>query len=214
LARERNVKKGSWNKKKWYPVKVPKMFGDKIVAETPALKEKHLIGRIIEIPLNELTGSFKHFKTKVFLRVTEIKDGAVQTEYYGQEQASDVISRLVRKWSSRIDLVEDIKTKDKVMLRIKVLTITRRRVNTSVKSAIRAKIREEVIKEVQKKTLEELITDINNNTTQKTISKNISSIYPIKSVEIRKIEILKKKKNGSKKEEKPQEKASKEENKP
>ncbi len=191
--RDKSAKRNIWSKKKWYKVKAPKMFDEKVVTETPALKDQNVLDRVIEIPLNELTGSFRHFKTKVYLRVVSVKDGVALTDYFGQELTGDMVSRLVRRWSSRIDLIKDLKTKDDRFIRMKFMVLTTNRVNSSVKSAIRRKLDEEIDSLIPKKTLEQVVDLVNSQKLQKDLISPLSKLYPIRAVEIRRIQMLKKK---------------------
>ncbi len=189
-TRDKGAKKDTWAKKKWMVVKAPVIFGDRVIAETPIIKDAHAEGRILEIPMSEVTGNFKHFRSKIKLRVTGVSENGANTEYVGHEVVRDQILRSVRRWSSRIDSIDDAKTKDNKKLRIKTLILTRRRVNTSVKDEIR-KLASSMVHDIAKDTTkDQIIFDINENKIQRQISIAASKIYPIKFVEIRKTELL------------------------
>jgi len=161
-----------------------------VIAETPAIKDQHIVGRVLEVPMSEVTGNFKHFRSKSKVKITGVTEDGAQTEYVGHEVVRDQVLRAVRRWSSRIDSVDDIKTKDGINLRVKSITITRRRVNTSVKDGIRTLVSSLVADLAKTHTKDQLLLDINDRKIQMGISKAASKIYPIKSVEIRKTEIL------------------------
>ncbi|MCK4550347.1 MAG: 30S ribosomal protein S3ae [Candidatus Aenigmarchaeota archaeon] len=189
-TRDKGAKKDTWAKKKWMAVKAPAIFGDRVIAETPIIKDAHAEGRVLEIPMSEITGNFKHFRSKIKVRITGVSENGANTEYVGHEVVRDQILRSVRRWSSRIDSIDDAKTKDNKKLRIKTLVLTRRRVNTSVKDEIR-KLTSSIVHDIAKATTkDQIIFDINENKIQKQISIAASKIYPIKFVEIRKTELL------------------------
>ena len=73
------------------------------------------------------------------------------------------------------------------------MVITRRRVNTSIKSKIRAKLTEEITNQLKGKTLEDIINMVNNQTIQKSLIEPLSKIYPVRAIEFRRIDMLKKK---------------------
>lgn len=184
------TKKEAWAKKGWYSVVSPEFLGKKVVAETPSSKESDLIGRTVTVPLNEITGNMHHYQTEIRLKISKISGQDALTEYYGQELGRDVLSRIIRKWSSRIDAVQAIETKDGRKLRIKALIISARRVKTSIQSSVRTTVFKIIKNYAKDKSMEEIVLDVNNGKLQKLISDNIKSIYPTRAVEIRRIEVL------------------------
>ncbi|NOQ55598.1 MAG: 30S ribosomal protein S3ae [Nanohaloarchaea archaeon] len=177
--------------KTWYSIVSPKQFGEKEIAKTLALDSKNIIGRKVSLPLSDITGDFKHFHTMITLKINEVKDLKAYTEYNGQNLISDKIARMVNRWKSRIDAVSDISTKDDHKLRIKVIVITRRRVNTTIKSEIRKAVFAETEKYCKGHDMETIVSDIFSNKLQKALFHGAKNIYPLQSVEIRKTEVLK-----------------------
>lgn len=184
------TKKDTWSKKKWYSIMAPEFLGGKKVAETLSLKDKTLIGRVLVLPLSEITGSFRDFKVKVKMRITEVRDNEAHTEYVGQELLRDQILRTIRRWSSRIDSNDKVKLKDSKDYRIKSLTVTRRRVKTSVKDEIRHAVSDGIKEYAGSRSTDQIVMDVNSSKLQKTIENNVKKIYPIRAVEIRMIEKL------------------------
>ena len=182
------VKKDTWSKKKWYTIMSPEFLGGKEIADTLALKEKDVIGRSIVLPLSELTGNFRDFKVKVSLRVKSVKGNEAHTEYVGQELLRDQILRVIRRWSSRIDSVDDITLKDSAKFRIKSLTVSARRINTSTKDEIRHAVSRGIKEYVSARTTDQVVGDINCSKLQKTIVANVRKIYPIRTIEVRMIQ--------------------------
>lgn len=167
----------------------PKVFGGKQVGQAVASKMQELEGRMLEVPLSDLTGNFKHFTTKVNLKIAGKVEGGLSTEYVGQELMRDQVSRNVRRWSSRIDGIQDIVLKDGKEMRVKSLIITARRVNTAIKKELRAEAFKELQDYLSQKTLDEVVEDVTNNKIQGILEGNLKKIYPVKSVNIRKIEV-------------------------
>ncbi len=182
------IKRDSWSKKKWYAIMAPEFLGSKQIADTLALKDNNLIGRVIVLPLSEFTGNFRDFKVKVKLKIKDVKGTEAHTEYVGQEMLRDQILRTIRRWSSRVDSIDDIKLKDDSRFRIKSLTVTRRRVNTSVKGDIRHAVSSGIKDYVAARATEQMVEDINSSKMQKIISSNVKKIYPVRTVEVRMIQ--------------------------
>ena len=177
--------------KTWYPVMLPKIFGGTQIAETLSLDSKNIVGRKINTVLSDVTGDIKHFHTTVTLRIKDVTEGKAYTEYNGQNLISDKIARMVNRWRSRIDSVDDISTKDGHKLRIKTIVITRQRVNTTTKADIRKIVSSETVKYCTDKSLESIVNDIFSGKLQKHVFLSAKKVYPLKSVEVRKTEILK-----------------------
>ncbi len=177
--------------KTWYSILSPESMGAKKITDTLSTDVKNLVGRTINVTLSDITGDFKHFHTTVKLKVKNVEDKKAITEYHGQSLITDKIARMVSRWKSRIDSIDDVKTKDGHVLRIKSLTISRRRVNTSVKSDLRNAVSKEITEYCKDKKLEEIVTDIFDNNLQKQVFHNVKGIYPLQGVEIRMTEVLK-----------------------
>jgi small subunit ribosomal protein S3Ae len=84
----------------------------------------------------------------------------------------------------------DAVTEDGYLVRIKPLIITQKRVQTSVKQAIRSKTREVVRGFIAKSTYDGLQVAMLDGSLESNIQNSIKSIYPCKSVVIRKSQLL------------------------
>lgn len=177
-------------KKAWYALVAPEMFKSKEIGHTPASDPRLLEGRVISVNMSELTGDFRHFQTAVMLRVARVSGGKALTVYHGQKLSDDRVARIVSRWSSRIDAVTDCTSKDGVRMRVKTLLVTSRRVSTSVKNSLRASLAEETRKFFQARTIKQAVSEVSMNKPQKAINKKLSRIYPVRTVEVRKIEVL------------------------
>jgi len=182
----------SVKKKVWYPLLSPISFGSREIAQSVASKPEELEGRVLEMPLSELTGNMKHFSTKVYLKVAgkSTEKSGLATRYVGQEMMRDQVERSVRRWSSRIDAVQDITLKDGTKMRVKSLIITGRRSDTSVKAQIRAIVFKQIEDAFKSRTLDEIVKDINDGKIQKSIESQSKKVFPIRSVNIRKTEVM------------------------
>lgn len=178
-------------KKSWYSVLAPEFLGGEAVAETLAAKPQDLIGRALIVPLNEITENIKHHQIEMHLKIYDVVGDKAKTQYNGQELARDAITRLIRRWSSRIDIVQGFTTSDGKKLRLKSIVISARRINTSLQSSIRKEVIAITQNWTKGKTLEGVVLNIITGKYQHEIGGKIRKIYPIRAVEIRKINLLK-----------------------
>jgi small subunit ribosomal protein S3Ae len=182
--------KTSWKGKTWYTLIAPKMFGEFVIGETPVSDPKNLTGRAVEVSAMDLIKNTPKYYFTIFLKYDKVSDQKIQTKYVGQECARDFITRMVRRGARRIDNREILTTKDGRKIIVKTVSITLKRTTTSIKESVRCQISQTLKKLVEKKNLEEFIKDTFSGAAQKIIQKEATKQYPVRQVEIRKIEVL------------------------
>lgn len=178
--------------KEWYSILAPKMFKEKIIGETPVGDPKTLIGRKVDVHLINLVDDLSKYYMKFYFKVTDIKESKAYTEFAGLECMRDYISRMIRYGIKRIDIIQDLVTKDKKKLRVKTLVITNKKMKKNVEIALKELVEEKLKKEIESDKLDEFIEKIIDDTIKKSILNEGSNIYPIRAFEIRKVEVLSK----------------------
>lgn len=181
-------------KKQWYEIISPKMFGEKVVGETLAADPKQLVGRTIDVSLMEIIRDFSRFFIKLRFQITEVSGTKAYTKFTGHDTMYERVYRMVQRHTRRVDVIQDVETKDKVKLRVKTIFSLARRVNTSIKTDARALAREIVDRTAKESAFEDFISMIIKGDLQKTIRQDCAKIYPVGHIEIRKTEILEQKK--------------------
>ncbi len=182
--------KDKWKSKRWYRIIAPDMFEGAVVGETPASSPELLLDRVSEITLQDLVGDFSKVHIKVMLKVNGVRGGECITRYVGHDMTTDYIRRLTRRRRSKVDAVIDVQTKEGYVVRVKVLSVTDKRVNTSIKNSIRLRQEEIIKKEAKKSTLSTLVQKLLFGKLATDVKKACKDIYPLKRVEIRKSEVL------------------------
>ncbi|MCK5233605.1 MAG: hypothetical protein KAJ91_02195 [Candidatus Aenigmarchaeota archaeon] len=182
---KRKSKALGWAKKNWYPVISPSAFGEKEIASVAAVKPETLVGRKLSVTLSDLTGNFRDYRTKIKLKIVGMEGGKARTAYAGQEMVREQVARLVRRWSSRIDNVEPVILADKSSVVVKTLTVSRRRVNTSVKKDLRALISQKIHEQAAKTNLDDFVKEVNTGVFSKAVYSGLSKVYPVRAVEVR-----------------------------
>jgi small subunit ribosomal protein S3Ae len=180
------MKKG----KRWYKILAPKLFNEVEIGETLASDPKSLKGRKIEVGLGTLLGDLTKQHIKLKLRVEEVVGDKAKTGIVGYEVARSYLSRLIRKRISKIEMVSDVVTKDKQKIRLKSWIITLHRAQSSQQSAIRRRYAELIGKIVKEYNYQALILTLATGGFQKNIAKRLKKIYPIRYVEVRRIDLL------------------------
>lgn len=189
VAAGRKVK-DKWKAKEWYKIHAPRMFNEAEIGETPSADPEYVIGRTVEVTVQDLTGDFSKMHIKLKFKVTSVDGYDAKTAFVGHDLTSDYVRRLTRRKKTKTDHVVDIVTKDGFTYRIKTMSIAERRIQSSQEDAMRRIIGETLVQMGQEKTLSEIVKDIVSGDLAKELARACRIIIPIKRIEIRKSEVL------------------------
>jgi len=180
-----------WKMKRWYTIRAPRHPWDfKNIGETLGESDEHIVGRVYQMTLQEFNGDFTKMHVILKFRVKECVGQDALTTFIGHHHQTDHTRRQIRRYRGKIDDVVDVVTTDGFLVRLKPLTITQKRVQTSVKQVMRSKTREVLIGFASKNTYSKLQQSILGGELEEDIRKAIKPIYPIRSVSIRKSQLL------------------------
>ena len=193
MARKRRARvKDKWSQKKWFTLIAPEYFGLSEVGETPADDSNKVLNRTVEITLAELTNDYSNqnpYKKLVF-KVYRVSGDNAYTKFHRFEMMREYINSLIRRRTSKVEDVIDVKTSDGYVLRVKPVAFTVKRCKTSQKDEIRRIMREMVINNANEKNFVQFLQECILGKIPSEIYKNAKKIYPLRRVEIRKIELL------------------------
>lgn len=175
--------------KNWYEIQVPDIFDAEEITETPAEKDSQVIGRTVKENLTELMEDSGKYYVDVSFKVTEVEGNKAFTEIDGMECSSEYVSRMIRKRSKRLDLVEDFETDDEREVRIKVVGATVKKTSTNTLKDARKVIKEILEEKSSEQTYNELMENIFVDNIQEELREEVNKIYPFRDLEIRKTEL-------------------------
>jgi small subunit ribosomal protein S3Ae len=178
-----------WKGKDWFVIFSPKIFGEKVIGDTPATNPKTLMGRNMEVSVSELQGKAGRDFYRILLAVERIDGKSVYTRFNGYNALKEHVTRVIRKRTQKIDSIMYIDTKDKWRLQISSMAILNRNTEISVRKKVRAHIEEKLRKIGEESGIDDLVKDIVSTDLQKSIKKSGTKIYPIRFFEITKIEV-------------------------
>lgn len=184
--------KDKWKAKQEYRILAPDMFGNVEIGRSVADAPEKMLGRTQEVSAQELTGNIAKSHIKLFFKVTDVRGFDAYTEFVGHDMTSDYIRRLTRRRRTKIDGSYKLTTKDNVLLAIKPVSIAEKHLQSRQEANIRHKIEETLKKVVSEKTLSEIVKDIVSGELSNILAKSCKVIYPLKKIEIRKSEVVKK----------------------
>ena len=180
-----------WKTKRWYTIRAPRHpWNYQNIGETIGESDEHIIGRIYEMTQQEFNGDFTKMHVMLRFRVSETVGQDALTTFVGHHHQTNHIRRQIRRYRGKIDDVIDVVTEDGYLVRIKPLIITQKRVQTSVKRSIRAKTRDVLLGYVAKTTYDALQVAMLDGSLETEIQNQIKTIYPCRSVVIRKSQLL------------------------
>lgn len=188
LARKQRDK---WKMKRWYTIRAPRHPWDfKNIGETLGESDESIVGRVYEMTLQEFNGDFTKMHVILRFRVHECVGQDALTTFIGHHHQTDHTRRQIRRYRGKIDDVVDVVTTDGYLVRLKPLIITQKRVQTSVKQVMRSKTRELLLGYAAKNTYSKIQESILGGELEEDIRKAVKPVYPIKSVAIRKSQLL------------------------
>jgi small subunit ribosomal protein S3Ae len=181
---------------------VVRNVGKTLVNRTQGLKnaDDALKGRVFEISLADLNQDEEQAYRKIKLRVDEVQDRNLLTNFHGMDFTSDKLRSLVRKWQTLIEAHVDVKTTDGYLLRLFAIAFTKRRPNqirkttyaqTSQIRQIRKKMFDIMTAQATSVDLKGLVEKFVPESIGLEIAKACQGIYPLQHVYIRKVKILK-----------------------
>ncbi len=181
-----------WRLKKWYEVVAPPLFGGVTLGTTPADDPRKLIGRIMETTLYDITGDFSLVHVHLYFQIIDVDEESLKayTRFRGHELARDYMKSLIRRKSSKIQGIFNVKTKDGYGLRITGVVLTTYRCKTSQKKAIRKIMGNIIVSRASQMTLDELIKAMLFGQLANEIFEAAKKIYPLRKVEIYKSKLL------------------------
>ena len=180
-----------WKMKRWYTIRAPRHPWDfKNIGETLGESDEHIIGRVYEMTLQEFNGDFTKMHVILRFRVDECVGQDALTTFIGHHHQTDHTRRQIRRYRGKIDDVVDVVTNDGYLVRLKPLIITQKRVQTSVKQVMRSKTKDLLLGYAAKNTYAKLQESILGGELEEDIRKAVKPVYPIKSVSIRKSQLL------------------------
>ena len=155
MARRKTRVKDKWREKKWVTVVAPDSFNNVPIAYIPITDEENAKGRVIEVTLFDiLKGDPSQHQYKIYFQVDKVEGDKATSIFKRYEYAKEFLRSLVRRGSSKVNFILEVKTKDGYIFRIKVIALTHRQLNTSRKHALRL-----IAKDVMEKTISQMTID-------------------------------------------------------
>ncbi len=178
-----------WKEKKWFNVYPPELLGTNVIGEMPADDDSRMMGRIIKSSMSWITNRMEHSFMIVGLKVVDVNGNAAHTELQYLEQTYSYLHSLVKRHSSAIYTVDNLKDSKGRGIILKLLVVTRNKITTTKKKAIRSEVSRTAKEYAASREAGQLIKDIIDNSFQNECIKKVNNIGEIAKLEIKKIEL-------------------------
>ena len=150
--------KDKWREKRWVNVNAPDSFNNVPIAYVPITSDENASGRVIEVTLFDiLKGDPSQHQYKIYFQIDKVDGENASTIFKRFEYSKEFLRSLVRRGSSKINFIIDIKTKDGYVFRVKIIALTHRPLNTSRKHALRIIARDVINKTVPEMTIDQFV---------------------------------------------------------
>ena len=158
MARRKGRTKDKWREKRWITVHAPESFNVVPIAYVPITDDENAIGRVLEVTLYDiLKGDPSQHQYKMYFQIDKVDGDKASTIFKRFEYSKEFLRSLVRRGSSKINFIIDIKTKDGYIFRVKVIALTHRQLNTSRQHALRLIVRDVINKTVPDMTVDQFV---------------------------------------------------------
>jgi len=158
LARRKTRVKDKWREKRWITILAPDSFNNVPVAYVPITNDESAVGRVIDVTLFDiLKGDQSQHQYKIFFQIDKVQGDRATTIFKKYEYAKEFLRSMVRRGSSKINLIIDAKTKDGYVFRLKLLILTHRQLNTSRQNALRLIAQDVIQKTVPQMTIDQFV---------------------------------------------------------
>lgn len=187
-----------WSLKEFYTIITPDNFQiGKVsegapIGETIASSPELLIGRILEVPLSDLVGSYSLAHIKINFQISEVVGNNAKTKFKGHLMNLDYIKSIVKRRRTRVDAIQKVITQDNIAVRLTTTAITTHRCKNSQKHAIRLKMMEIMQESANSMPLNEFGPYILSKEINQQLYRACSKLFPLSNIVVQKSVVLKK----------------------
>ena len=184
-------------KKKWCPIIAPDLFSNRVLGESLLDDASQLMNRTITVNMMQLLGDMKKQNINMMFKVVDVKEGKGLTEPMKFEVSQSSTRRLARREKDKLMDSFVVKTGDNKLIRIKTIMITNNATKGKVQTALIKNCRYACKELINATTFTNLFYDLVNGKFQKQVKDALHKTYPLRILEIRLVELKRRKKKES-----------------
>ncbi|MGQ9478530.1 MAG: hypothetical protein ACUVQ0_00700 [Thermoproteota archaeon] len=176
--------------KRWFNVVSPDYLGSKTLAQVVSSDGISLIGRTIGLLLSELTDNPSHTTIKIRLKIIGVKGEAAVTDLWSYELDRDFLRSLLRKGSSRADIIFEATTMDGYRLRVTAIAITRYMASQSQRKKMRRAMMSIILEKCSKLNYAQLVQELVFGKIESDLYNEAKKFHRIKLAGVKKMKVL------------------------
>ncbi len=191
MARRKGRVKDKWREKRWVSVSAPDSFNNVPIAYVPITDDENAVGRVLEVTLYDiLKGDPSQHQYKIYFQIDKVDGDKASTIFKRYEYSKEFLRSLVRRGSSKINFIIDIKTKDGYVFRVKVLALTHRQLNTSRQHALRVIARDVINKTIPEMTIDQFVQATCYSKINSDIMAAFKKVIKVRHVGLEKVKLI------------------------
>jgi len=179
-----------WRGKDWYTVTSPSYFGGVELGSIPADEPQKVVGRVIDSTLYDITNDFAHQYLKIYFQVTNMEGKTAHTIFKGHEYSRDYLRSIVRRRTTRVDMILNITTTDGYRVRLAVAAFTLTRIRTTQERVIRSIMKRLVEERAKNLTFDQFVQEVVLGKIASDIYNEAKKVAPLRHVGIRKSKLI------------------------
>ena len=192
MARKARKIKDKWKEKKWVTVIAPDSFNDISLGYIPITNDEKAKGRVLEVTLHDiLKGDPSQHQYKIFFQIEQVVDEKAKTVFKKFEYSKEFLRSLIRRGSSKINFVINVKTKDENIFRIKMIALTHRQLNSSRQRQLRLIAKDIIEKSVPQMDLDEFVQATCYGKINSDIMAAAKKVIKLRHVGLEKVKLIK-----------------------
>jgi len=145
---------------------------------------------VVDATLYDLTNDFAHQYLKMFFQVSEVEGKTARTIFKGHEYSRDYLRSLVRRRTTRIDIILTVTTKDSYQVRLAVCAFTLARIRTTQEQAIRALMKKIVEEKGKTLTFDQFVQEVVLGKIASDVYNEAKKVSPLRHIGIRKSKLV------------------------
>ena len=191
MARRKGRIKDKWREKRWINVNAPDSFNNVPIAYVPITDDENASGRVIEVSLFDiLKGDPSQHQYKIYFQINKVDGENASTIFKRFEYSKEFLRSLVRRGSSKINFIIDIKTKDGYVFRVKIIALTHRPLNTSRQHALRVIARDIINKTIPEMTIDQFVQATCYSKINSDIMAAFKKVIKVRHVGLEKVKLI------------------------
>lgn len=190
MSKKKRPVKDKWRDKDWYTIVSPPYFGGVELGAIPADDPSKIVGRVVDATLYDITNDFAHQYLNMYFKVADVEGKTARTIFKGHEYSRDYLRSLVRRRTTRVDGIFNVKTMDGYGLRLAVSVFTLSRVKTSQEQEMRAVMKKIIEERASSLTFDQFVQELVLGKIASDVYNETKKIAPLRHVGIRKSKLI------------------------